>query len=542
MRFFELITEQDPVQKVATDAPVDATKAQPPTDDIVQKPQPVAPKVPETPAITYADKTAYDELIKVLLPEIKKIHPSGQAVYTKKSNRIPHLRTNDIRPQELTQILNNLGYETGTADNKQLATSREYQKYVFVKDNLSYTIVVRGASSTKGQTSNLMYKRKDLTPTVLGITGKKYTSKQNLVDEVSSKIEEKYRSRDSILADTLLELLEIANSGGQEKLSPQNLEHIKTHLDAISQDYAEVLTPIMVVEEGEVIEFPGGSEKLIDVTVGGKRYAVKAAGGSSTSMNSLGTLLDEYDQTLDENRDKVKKEMFRNGIKIWASTKKEGSVLDRICLASYKNKTPEYITISNILGGEFGGYDKEYNDDKVTVPSLISLLQNKIANLSYEEFLRLIYPATTSGNWPGKVKGHPEVKNTDGNPVKPLGLPDDAWYYLGLEDKQPRPQTAGKNSYDPDPINGGGNIICYILGQGLRSKIKFGTSAGQYKGIMTDMLRTMNCYLVYLDITKDGGLSLRNYPFSNLEFQFDYWAPSNIAGNNRPGFMYIPPE
>lgn len=542
MRFFELITEQDPVQKVATDAPVDATKAQPPTDDIVQKPQPVAPTVPETPAITYADKTAYDELIEVLLPEIKKIHPSGQAVYTKKSNRIPHLRTNDIRPQELTQILNNLGYETGTADNKQLATSREYQKYVFVKDNLSYTIVVRGASSTKGQTSDLMYKRKDLTPTVLGITGKKYTSKQNLVDEVSSKIEEKYRSRDSILADTLLELLEIANSGGQEKLSPQNLEHIKTHLDAISQDYAEVLTPIMVVEEGEVIEFPGGSEKLIDVTVGGKRYAVKAAGGSSTSMNSLGTLLDEYDQTLDENRDKVKKEMFRNGIKIWASTKKEGSVLDRICLASYKNKTPEYITISNILGGEFGGYDKEYNDDKVTVPSLISLLQNKIANLSYEEFLRLIYPATTSGNWPGKVKGHPEVKNTDGNPVKPLGLPDDAWYYLGLEDKQPRPQTAGKNSYDPDPINGGGNIICYILGQGLRSKIKFGTSASQYKGIMTDMLRTMNCYLVYLDITKDGGLSLRNYPFSNLEFEFDYWAPSNIAGNNRPGFMYIPPE
>lgn len=530
MRFFELIVEQEPVQPQAD-----------PNQPTIGNDEPeVTPPEPAIPV--YADKKSYDQLVAVLLPEIKKIHPNGQAVYSKKSNRIPHLRTNDIRPEELTRILTSLGYEEGTADNKQLATSREYQKYVFVKDNISYTIVVRGASSTKGQTSGLMYKRKDLTPTVLGITGKTYNSKQDLVNEVSAKIEEKYRSQDSVLADTLLELLEIANSGGQGKLSPQNLDHIKTHLDAISQDYAEVLTPIMVVDEGEVIEFPGGSEKLIDVTVGGKRYAVKAAGGSATSMNSLGSLLDEYDNTLDSEKDKAKKEMFHNGIKIWASTKKEGSVLDRLCLASYKNKTPEYVAMSNILGSDFAGYKKEHIDNETTIPSLVSILQTKIANLSYEEFLKLIFPATKAGNWPGKVKNHPEVKNSEGDAIKPLGLPDDAWYYLGLEEKQPRPQTAGKNSYDPDPVDGGGNIICYILGQGLRSKIKFGTSASQYKSIMTDMLRTMNCYLVYLDITKDGGLSLRNYEFSNLEFEFDYWAPSNIAGNNRPGFMYIPPE
>jgi hypothetical protein len=544
MRFFEFILEQEPVQQVAVDATVANTKEQPPADSGLEPPVADQSSATVNLPTTYADKIAYDKLINLLLPEIKKIHPTGQAVYSKKSNRIPHLRTNDIKPEELIQILTNLGYEEGTADNKQLATSREYQKYVFVKDNVSYTIVVRGASSTKGQTSGLMYKRKDLTPTVLGITGKTYTSKQDLVNEVSAKIEEKYRSKDSVLADTLLELLEIANSGGQGKLSPQNLDHIKTHLDAISQDYAEVLTPIMVVEEGEVIDFPGGSEKLIDVTVGGKRYAVKAAGGSATSMNSLGSLLDEYDNTLDSKKDQAKKEMFHNGIKIWASTKKEGSVRDRLCLASYKNKTPEYIAMSSILGSDFAGYKKEYVDEetKITIPSLVSILQTKIANLSYEEFLKLVFPATKAGNWPGKVKNHPEVKNADGDAVKPLGLPDDAWYYLGLEEKQPRPQTAGKNSYDPDPVDGGGNIICYILGQGLRSKIKFGTSASQYKGIMTDMLRTMNCYLVYLDITKDGGLSLRNYEFSNLEFEFDYWAPSNLAGNNRPGFMYIPPE
>ena len=543
MRFFEFKLTEDETAALQTQGPRVAAPAGQPDPAAVKAAHPADEQPAAQPtAPVYADKKQYDALVTQLLPAIKQLHPNGQTEYSKKPNRIPHLRTNDVTPEELGKIMATLGYTVGEGDNKQLATSREYQKYIFVKDNISYTIVVRGASATKGQVSGLMYTRKDLTPTVLGIVGKTYSSKQELVDEVSAKIEGKYRQKDSVLADTLLELLNIANNGGQGNLSPQNLEHIKTHLDAISQDYAEVLTPIMVVEEGDIIDFPGGAEKLIDVTVGGKRYAVKAAGGSSTSMNSLDTLLNEYEQTLDD-KDAAKKEMFQNGIKIWASTRKEGSVLDRICLAAYKNKTPEYITMSSILGSDFAGYNKEYPDDNgQSIPSLISILTTKLANVSYQDFLKLIYPAAKAGNWPGKVKGHPEVKNDEGAAIKPLGLPDDAWFYLGLEDKTPRPLTAGKNSYDPDPVDGGGNIICYILGQGLRSKIKFGQSASQYKGIMTDMLRTLNCHLVYLDITKDGGLAMRNYPFSSIDFEFDYWAPSNQAGNNRPGFMYIPPE
>jgi hypothetical protein len=29
--------------------------------------------------------------------------------------------------------------------------------------------------------------------------------------------------------------------------------------------------------------------------------------------------------------------------------------------------------------------------------------------------------------------------------------------------------------------------------------------------------------------------------FADLEFEFDYHAPSHIAGNNRPGFMIVQP-
>ena len=124
----------------------------------------------------------------------------------------------------------------------------------------------------------------------------------------------------------------------------------------ISQDFGEILAPIALANDGEEISFPSGNEKLIDVTVGGKtRYSVKALGGSGTSMNSLGRLLDEYDLTL---TDQGKQTMFRNAIKIWASTRQEGSVNDRINLAANKNKTPEYLSYVDILGGEFDSWKK----------------------------------------------------------------------------------------------------------------------------------------------------------------------------------------
>ena len=45
-------------------------------------------------------------------------------------------------------------------------------------------------------------------------------------------------------------------------------------------------------------------------------------------------------------------------IKVWAGTKKEGSVTDRICLAANLNQTPEYLSYVDILGGEFDSWAK----------------------------------------------------------------------------------------------------------------------------------------------------------------------------------------
>jgi hypothetical protein len=59
---------------------------------------------------------------------------------------------------------------------------------------------------------------------------------------------------------------------------------------------------------------------------------------------------------------------------------------------------------------------------------------------------------------------------------------------------------------------------------------------------MNDMIRQLNCQLGHVDIDGQGQLVITSKPFGNLQFDFDYHAPSHIAGNNRPGFMIIPPN
>jgi hypothetical protein len=229
-------------------------------------------------------------------------------------------------------------------------------------------------------------------------------------------------------------------------------------------------------------------------------------------MNSLGSLLDEYDLTL---TDAGKQQLFRNGIKVWQSaSKKEGKVVDKICYAAFLNQTPEYLSYVDILGGEFQNFDE-----------LKNLLKVALKGVDYKGFLELVLPASQAGKWGISV-----------------GLPQDHQYYLGLTDVKPKPGVAGKASYDADPVNGAANIITYSLGKSFEFMVKRGPNQQQYKDIMNDMIKQMNCQLGHVDIDSQGQLRVTSKPFGNLDFEFDYHAPSHIAGNNRPGFMIVPPN
>lgn len=471
------------------------------------------PVVPNATQPDYANKTDYNNILPALeawLTDAGVDDVANKIDYSKKSSRLPVLRMSDVTPAQLKQAAAGLGLTETPLTDLQAISSGQFDIHGYTGQGKTFTFVLRGvktAASYAGAATDLVLNRKDLTPVKLGLAGD-YSNRKELADAAKKAIKGKIKNEN--LSKALIELIELAENRGSGQLTPESLEYVKPFLGMISQDFGEILAPIALANDGEEISFPVGNEKLIDVTVGGKiRYSVKALGGSGTSMNSLGSLLDEYDSTL---TDAGKQKMFRDAIKIWASTKKEGSVTDRICLAANRNQTPEYLSYVDILGGDFSSWKE-----------LKTLLTPLVKNLDYKGFLEMILPATQAGNWGSNV-----------------GMPADSNYYLGLTTNKPKPGVAGKYSYDHDPVDGAANIIAYCLGKGMEYMIKRGPSQQQYKDIMNDMIKQLNCQLGHVSIDNQGQLIITSKPFGNLDFDFDYHAPSHIAGNNRPGFMIVP--
>lgn len=469
----------------------------------------------------YANIQDY-KLLKVFLEqEFAEMGIHEKVQYVKDAGRLPLLRISNVTPDQLrAAMLTRRGIrEIFQLTDKQAISSGQFGIHSYgvrsgpkVTDEVVFTIVLRGVKTSAtyaGAAKDIVLNRKDLTPVKLGLAGE-YENRKSLI--VATKEAVMTKVKNTKLAGALVELVDLAANRGQGNLSSDSLEYVKPFLGMISQDFGEILTPIALANDNEDITFPAGNEKLIDVTIGGKtRYSVKALGGSGTSMNSLGSLLQDYEMTL---TDEGKKKLFQQGIKIWQSTRKEGSITDRICLAAKLNMIPEYISIVNILGGEFDSFKE-----------LKSLLESKVEKLDYVGFLKMILPMTQAGNWGYNV-----------------GMPEDANYYLGLTNKKPEPGVAGKYSYEHDHVDGAANICTYSLGMGMRNLMTRGPDKDRYLEIMTDMLKQMNCYLGHVSITANGQLHIASKPFSDLTFEFDYHAPSNIAGNNRPGFIIVPPK
>lgn len=509
LKLFQSIPDKGPkVQMMMLEAELDAQTANQPTT--ANQPQAKNPAEP-----VYAERKDYDSLTPALAAWLEQDgvkDAENKIEYSKKSGRLPVLRISDVTPAQLEKAAKGLGLTSAPLTDWQSVSSGQFSIYSYAGQGKTFTFVLRGvktAASYAGAAADLVLNRKDLTPVKLGLAGD-YSNRAELAAAAKKAIKERVKNEN--LAKALTELIELAENRGSGQLTPDSLEYVKPFLGMISQDFGEILAPIALASDGEEISFPVGNEKLIDVTVGGNtRYSVKALGGSGTSMNSLGSLLDEYDKTL---TDEGKQKMFRNAIKIWASTKKEGSVTDRICLAANLNQTPEYLSYVDILGGEFKSWKE-----------LKALLTPLVKNLDYKGFLQMILPATQIGNWGSNV-----------------GMPQDSNYYLGMTNVKPKPGIAGKYSYDHDPVDGAANIIAYSLGKGIEYMIRRGPDQQQYKDIMNDMIKQLNCQLGHVNIDGQGQLVITSKPFGNLNFDFDYHAPSHIAGNNRPGFMIVPPN
>lgn len=516
MRFFELITEQEPIQTANTDA---AAKSPTPTDIDADK-QPADTNVEKQPTTTvYADGQQINNLIK----QLRAIYPETGDVKLKNeaaggTKLIRHLRITDVTGADVKKSMESIGasIQTTPLTKEQKSTSTSKIRMGFIKDGITYTVVL--GSSRKGtEESGIIIQKKKTSPTNLGLGGKDFT-RDELITTVTSAVKNSFKNSVPI-QEMLLGLIEIAKNGGKGTLSSESQAVLQDNYKNVSQDFGEILAPILMLRGDEKCEFPkSGNEPLTDVKVGGKKYSIKSMSGSGTSFKSISKLMDKYEASI--NADAERKKLYAPLAEF--NPKKGGNNLDKIIRASNIAKTKEFVEIARILGvTEITSWEK-----------LLALLEKTISNMDYPTFLKTFKSASMAGNWPTR----------GGKGIQMLGFPADAAVALGLKDKNPDKEdgAAGAPSYAANKISAAGNILVYIMGKGLEFYVqKIEGVSGQYKQMMTDIVKKSDALLGHITVNSDGSMNVEVKPFSALEFVFQYHAPSHIAGNNLPGFAII---
>lgn len=484
MRFFELILEQD------TEQPVDQTKEVHPADQ--QK-------------VNYASNKELTDLAGFLdqqLPDGKFTVQNAGGV-----KQISSIRARGISLASLKDAMTKFGADSGNPDQKQMTTSSSFPANSFEKNGTLYTVVIGMKGVKSDDESSVGISRKELSPTGLGIQGGKF-NKNELIKATKSAVEKKFRNRDSLLADTLIAMVDNAAAGGGGSLPEEQMKHVAPYLGTLSQDFGEILAPLLIMKDNDIAELPTGNNPLVDVKLPGMNMSVKALTGSGTSFRTISDLMDKYEESItDDNESKEKYEILKQ-----FHPSSGGNNKDKIIRAAARANIPEYKELIKILGTKsLNGFS-----------DLVSAVKSKTGSADYTTFLKTFYPMMTAGPW-----------------GKPVGLPQDGLFYLGQTDVKKKEKAAGKPSYDVNPASGGSDIITYALGVGLLNDVTRGDSSEKYKNMMTDIVNKAEAVIGHITVNSDGTMNLKTRPFSDLKFNFQYHAPSHIPGNNLPGFIAI---
>ena len=352
--------------------------------------------------------------------------------------------------------------------------------------------------------------QKQLIPAKLGLGDcvyKKSTLEETLLQTIPTKV------NDTILQQFLLQLIEVATSRRtsvdlkiMEQLDPATVR-------IIGIDFGEVLVPLILSNNQDDIVFPAGNAMLADVEINGKPYSVKSASGSGTSFRAIYQYMNTFQDNI-QNGDIVLTEEeteIYNFFRTFVDT--NGKNVDKIIAASAVVNTQEHQKLIEIIGKE----DFVYAD-------LINFSKNFE---SYTKFLETIYPVSVAGNY--------KIKDRE----RPNGLPADYQYYMGLTDKKPQVKQAGKPSWDANQGKAGANILTYILGTSFLADSKKLEKSKKYGQLIKRILGNVHASLAKIDITMDGRIKISQTPFNQLNYKFQYHAPSHIPGNNLPGFELV---
>ena len=511
MRYFELseAKPKPPVAPGAEQPPVDPAMQQPPEAPVDQtkKPHPADEVTPN-----YADTKALKNAAAFLQQQLPDGKFSVQNVGGTK--QISSIRARGISLAALKQAMTAFGAAQGAPDAKQSTTSSSFPAYSFEKSGDRYTVVI-GMKGVKGDDeSSVGLARKELTPTGLGIAGGFFDKKQ-LINDTKKAVDSKIRKRDPVLADALIALVDSAAAGGTTPISPELMSHVAPYLGTLSQDFGEILAPILILQPGQKAELPKGNEPLVDVKIPGMNLSIKALTGSGTSFRSISNLMDKYEDSIADDKESKKHFQVLKAFHPSAG----GKNVDKIIKAAAKANIKEYKEAVRKFGS-FNDFAELYQR-----MSVWPWKNGSIAN--YRDFLSVSLDVFTA---------------SDNRGVKFVGMPADGKFYLGSDGaKKPsaREKAAGYASFRANPFKAATDIITYSLGVGLLNYIKGGKNAEKYRTMMTDIVNKADAVIGHITVNKDGTMSLVTKPFSTLQFQFQYHAPSHIPGNNLPGFIAL---
>lgn len=423
-------------------------------------------------------------------------------------SKIKHLKIG-AEIDKIKNIVASLGGVVNTNNKPNL--SGTYQSFTidFPEDYDDQTLAGQSLPALSRFKSGRKVRIKELTPVNFGLGGVT-TTRSKLISFLKNKIPQ--AGKDPTIEKFLVELVSVA-AGEKSKVDPEVMEAVDSNdIRQTGIDFGEILTPIMLCDESDQITFPAGNSELADVEINGDPVSVKSASGSGTSFKAIKDAMEKFkagveDESIPLDADEKQAHTF---FRAFLDT--EGSNIDKIIAASQAANTPEHQALEKVVGkkdfsfGDLVSFADSYDD--------------------YGTFLKEIYPVSIAGNY---------GKNKD----KPNGMPMDHKYYMGLTDKKPVAKSAGKPSWDANKGKAGANILVYVLGTSFLADAKTITKATKYSGLIKKILGNVKASLAKIDILDDGSIKIYKKPFSDLDYEFQYHAPSHIPGNNLPGFSMI---
>lgn len=480
-------------------APVTAPVAVPKSDEKALQPD-----------ATFASRDQIKQLAANLAHDMPDVRFEVQA-----KSGLPYIRIFGSDKQTITNYLKQYGYDNLPLEPKQFGLSSKYRSNIlsYNAGDVIYSMVVAGSGKKDDDGKGVSVSIKEFTPTTLGLAGKLY-NRDSLIKDTQAAVIAKTKTRPE-LQQILLELIQVA-AGAQPSLSPEANENLSSRArDQLSVDFGEILAPIKLANKNDKIEFPKeGNFPLIDVIIGDNKYSVKSLTGSGTSFRSIQDLMDNFEGTIEN--DKTQEKLFS----LFKSyhPRAGGKNVDKIIAGANHISVPEYTKMAEILGGDFVDYASL--KQLVSKQKFVKMPNEK----GYSDFLKMFYPAMTAGNW-----------------GKPVGLPADGNYYMGVSKGKEKPteKEAGLPSFRSNPEKAATDILTYVLGIGTLNAVERGPDAQEYAQMMTNIVNQSPAWLGRLDITDSGQVVASAKPFTDLKFKFQYHAPSHKPGNNLPGFMIV---